>query len=455
MSFLQDKQFTKSIMALAIPVALQNLITAILNIFDQVMVGYLPSGVADNCLSAVILVNQIVLIFTIVLFATANAVNIFIAQYTDEHSQRLIPHRSGVAFSIAIITGIIFTICCIFFSDNIIALYDASSQYDYLASEFLAVVSWSFVPMAITTTISFILRAIRKMRHAIIANIIGVCCNIVFNYVLMYGIGSFEGMGFIGAAYGTIAARVIEMIVIVSFLVAHKYPIVAHPRVMFAKDPVFMRQFSKVFFPILFNEISWAMSYAVFLYVFDKLPNSEVILAAYNITSTVDKLISVAMIGICASACVVLGNIISEKNKDKTMKTAGQCIQFGIVAGLALGVVYIICAFIAPLAFGNVSVEAQQVATYMILIYGVTSVARATAFMSIVGVLRSGGDTTFCVVVETAIIWVVAVPLVLLGGLVWGWSIYALIIVIMIAEIIKAVVCMLRVKSGRWIKLVL
>lgn len=455
MSFLKDKQFTKSMMMLAVPVAMQNLITAVLNIFDQIMVGYLPSGMADNCLSAVILVNQIVLIYTIVLFATANAVNIFIAQYTDDVNKKLIPQRTGVAFSIAIITGIIFTLCCVLFSDNIIALYDASSKYDYLASEFLSVVAWSFIPMAITTTISFVLRAIRKMRHAIMANIIGVACNIVFNYVLMFGIGSFEGLGFIGAAYGTIAARIIEMIIIVVLLIVHKYPIIAHPKVMLARDKVFMKQFTKVFFPILFNEVSWAMSCAVFLYAFDKQPNSEVVLAAYNITSTVDKLLSVAMIGVGAAACISLGNVIAEKDTAKTMKMSKYCMQFGALCGVVIGAIYVISAFIAPQVFGNVSAEAQEMAKYMIIIYGVTAVARSLAFMSIVGVLRSGGDTMFCVIVESCIIWLVAVPLVLLGGLVWGWNAYVLLCVIMAAEFLKAGICIMRSRTTKWIKLVL
>ncbi len=455
MSFLKDKQFTKAMMALAIPVALQNLISAILNIFDQIMVGYLPADMADNYLSAVLLVNQIILIYGIVLFAVGNAVNVFIAQYNDDSKRQLIPQRVGVALSIAVVTGVIFTLCGVLFSDNIIALYDADIKYDYLASQFLSVVAWSFVPMAITTTISFVLRAIKKLRHTLIASVIGVCCNIVFNYVLMFGIGSYEGMGFMGAAYGTILARIIEMVIIIVFLIVYKYPIIASPKIMLARDRQFNKQFSKVFFPILFNEVSWALSCAVFLYVFDKQPNSEVVLAAYNITGTVDKLLSVAMLGIGSAACVTLGNVIAEKNTDNTMKMSRYCLQFGLLAGVVIGVVYIITAFVAPMAFGNASSEAQVMAKYMIIIYGVTAVARSSAFMSIVGVLRSGGDTMFCVIAESIIIWCIAVPIVLVGGLIWNWNAYVILCVIMGAEALKAVVCVARCRTSRWIKLVL
>lgn len=453
--FYKEKNFTKEILALAIPVALQNLISAVLNIFDQIMVGMLPPDIADACLSAVVVVNQIVLIYSIVLFAASNTSNLFIAQYTDESRKSLIPNRVGKALAIGLLFGVACTVLGVVGSQLLVGLFDLSESYRIYAEQFLSVVAWSFIPMAVSTTIAFVLRAIKRMRIVLIANIIGVVMNIAFNYMLMFGVGDFiPAYGFIGAAYGTIIARAIEMVIIVVALIWRKYPIFAKPSVMFRWDKQFNKQFYAMFFPILINEITWSLSNAVFLSVFDKQPNSEVVLAAYNITSTVDRIIFVVLIGICASACIILGNTIAEKDYKKINITAKYCIQFSTVAGIVVGLLTFASAFLAPLAFVNASVEAKEMATNMLFIFAAATVPRAWSFMIIVGILRSGGDTTFCMIAEAAVIWALAVPLVCVGGLLLNWNVYILLGIIMAAELVKSYVCYLRIKSKKWVKLI-
>ena len=95
---MTKKQFYIQVLILAVPIALQNLLTALLNIFDQMMVGWLPGGIADAGLSAVLLANQIVFIFQIVVFAVCNTVNIFIPLCSEIGNEQLIKNRAGFTF---------------------------------------------------------------------------------------------------------------------------------------------------------------------------------------------------------------------------------------------------------------------------------------------------------------------------------------------------------------------
>jgi putative MATE family efflux protein len=297
------------------------------------------------------------------------------------------------------------------------------------------------------------MRAIKRMKVGLVANVVGVVCNIVFNYLFMFGGLGIEPMGFMGAAYGTILSRTVELVVTVAGLIIGKYPLFSRLRDMFVFERRFVARYFKMFFPILCNELFWVLSSTVYLYVYDKLPSSEVVLAAMNIAQSVDKIVSVAMIGIGSAAGIVIGNAIGEGDMPKVRSWANSCITFSIISGILIGVLTLLLSFVAPSFFTNVSLEAQEVAKRLLWLFSLTAVFRTLCFMQVIGILRAGGDTTYCMVWETLAIWLVSVPLVILGGSL-GWNIYILYTLGSICEVIKCIIFGVRVKGSRWLKFV-
>lgn len=453
LNFLKDKSFTKQIIALSIPVAFQNLISAILNIFDQLMVGWLDPSIADYCLSAVLLANQIVFIFQIILFAVCNSTNIFLAQYTQNGKDSLIPQRVGVAFIVNMVLCLIMSGLCFFAPKFMVSLFNANVEYATYAQEFLKIVSISFIPMTVSITFGFVLRALKKLNVVLVGNLCGVVLNIILNYVLMFGKLGFEPMGLLGAAWGTVISRTVEAVIIVVGILICKYPVIASPKKMFYIDKEYNKQFFKVGFPILISEIMWVLSTSVYLYVYDKLPNSQVMLAGVNIAGSVERIITVAVIGIGVAAGVLISNVIGENNNEKLKTYANYCMQFAFSAGLVISVVTFACAFFAPSFFMNVSAEAANTGKILIIVYAATSILRTMSFMLVIGILRSGGDATYTMVSEAIITWAIGVPLVVVGGLVFKWNIYVLFTLTMFAELLKCVLYYFRVKSNKWVKL--
>ncbi|MBQ4049551.1 MAG: MATE family efflux transporter [Clostridia bacterium] len=453
MSIFRDKEFIKKVVMLSIPIALQNLITSILNIFDQVMVGWLPKEIADNALSAVLLANQIVFIFQIILFASSNTVNIFVAQYTHSGRQKDIPKRIGFLLIFNLFIAVVVMLVCRFFPNIVIGIFSPSAEYKHMAEEFLSVVCFSFLPMSISVTFSFTMRAIKRMRVALMANVIAVVLNMLFNYWFMFGGFGVKPQGLIGAAYGTILSRIIEMLIIVGGLIVCKYPLVAKPKTMFGFGDGYFRIFIKMFVPILCNELFWVLSTTLYLTVYDKLPNSAVVLAAVNIANSVNNIISVAMIGVGSASGIIIGNILGDGDEQKAREYAKKSLIFSFWLGIGIGAVIVVSAFFAPSFFKNVSGEAQETARNLLFMFGATAVLRSLTFMLIIGILRSGGDTTFCMLIETAAIWLVSVPLVVVGGLVFKWNIYILYMLTNVSEVVKIVFCVVRAKGDKWLKL--
>lgn len=453
MNFWKDKVFLRQIVLLSIPIALQNLITSILNIFDQLMVGWLPEN-ADNCLSAVLLSNQIVFIYQIVLFAACNTANIFVAQYSASGKKERIPRIVGFLLIVGSVICLAGTTLCASAPQFVIDLFDPNPDYAYLAGGFLGVVAYSFIPMAFSTMLNFMMRGIKRMKVGITANVIAVACNICLNYLFMFGGLGIEPMGFMGAAYGTIISRIIEFLIIFGGCVICRYPILAAPRKMFCFEKKFVVQYFKMFFPILCNEVFWVLSTTMFLYVYDKLPSSEVALAAMNIAQSVDKIISVVMLGIGCASGIIIGNVIGEGDRTKVMDYSKKSLSFAIFTGVLIGLITFGSAFFAPSLFTEVSVAAKETARNLLFLYAATAVLRNIAFMAVIGILRSGGDTTFCMVSETLAIWCVSIPLVFFGGLVMGWNIYILYILANVCEVIKAIFFITRIRGGKWLKFV-
>lgn len=453
MNFFKDKVFLRQLLLLSIPIALQNLITSILNIFDQLMVGWLPEN-ADNCLSAVLLANQIVFIYQIVLFAACNTANIFVAQYAASGKKEKIPNVVGFLLIVGTVICAIFTSVCAGAPQFVIDLFAPNPDYAYIAGEFLGVVSYSFIPMAFSVMLNFMMRGIQRMKVGMTANIIAVLCNIFLNYIFMFGGFGIEGMGLIGAAYGTIVSRTVEFIIIFVGCIVFRYPILAAPKKMFSFEKKFVTQYFKMFFPILCNEIFWVLSSTMFLFVYDKLPSSEIALAAMNIAQSVDKIVSVVMTGIGSAAGIIIGNVIGGGDRAKVIDYSKKSLSFSIFTGVLIGLVTLGCAFFAPSLFTQVSEAAKETARNLLFLYAATAVLRNIAFMAVIGILRSGGDTTFCMVSETLAIWFVSIPLVFFGGLVMQWNIYILYILANVCEVIKAICFIARIRSGKWLKFV-
>jgi putative MATE family efflux protein len=447
---MNKKTFYKSVVALAIPIALQNLLTALLNVFDQMMVGWLPEEIATLGLSAVLLANQIVFIFQIIIFALCNTVNIFIAQYTENGNEHLIKNRAGFTLVLILIASTICTLVCTLLPSAVIGLFNPSDSYRYMAEEFLRIVAISFIPMGLGVGVVFMLRAIKKLKGALIVNVCAVAVNVVLNYVFMFTCG----MGLVGAAWGTVVSRTLETIALLVLLFVQKSSLVGKLKEMFSLDKVFAKQYFKKFIPILCNEIFWVLSTTVYIFVYDKLKGNETgaVTAAVNIAQAVDKIISVMMIGVGSAIGVVMGNVIGRGNRAEVRYYARESVIFGLITGIAIALLTFASAFFAPSIFKNVTEEAATSAKYLIMLYAVTAVLRTMSFVFVISILRSGGDTTFCMVGETLILWVISVPIVLVTGLVLKADLYTVYLVSNICEVLKCALFAWRVKSNSWIK---
>ena len=451
MKFYKDREFVKHITRLALPIALQNLLTSIVNIVDQVMVGALPADIATYAMSAVLLVNQIVFIFQIIIFAICNTNNVFLSQYWGKNDRDSIPPAVGFGLSLSVLIAIVTTLACTLFPQFVVGLFAPKAEILRYAEEFLRVVALSFLPSTLSIVLTFALRGLKKMKLALIANGAAIVVNCFLNFSLMFGKLGFPQLGLVGAAWGTVFSRIVEMTIVIAGLLIAKYPITARLSKMFAWTKDYLRQFTKMFLPILSNELFWVLGSSVYLAVFAQLPDSENVLSAVNVTQSLDKLVGVAMIGLGSATSVVIGNILGTNDVEKAKAYAKMSVQYSLFVGLLVAGIMFALSFFVQYFFVNLNAESLNYARNLILIFAVAAVIRTLNF-NLIGVLRAGGDTTFCFLTETCTIWLIAVPVCCLTGLVFQWRVEIIYSLIYLEEALKALLLSLRQRSGKWIR---
>lgn len=455
MKVFKDKEFVSSVVKLALPIALQNLIFSLLNIFDQIMVGALPQEIADFAMSSVLLVNQLIFIFQLLIFALANTTNIYLSQYYGKGDTKSIPSAVGFALVVGLAISVLANAFCFIFPHIAVSLFNPDPIIFDFAVQFLKVASLSFVPFAVSILFVTPLRSLRKMKLALTANIIALSLNALLNYCLMFGKLGMPELGLVGAAWGTVISRIVEMLIIVISVYVLKYPIIDKLKNMLSFAKGFVKGFAKLFIPVVANEIFWVLGTSVYLMVFAQLPDSENVLAAVNIAQTVDRLLGVVMIGLGIACSVVIGNVLGTKDLPKAKDYANKAIQLAFVVGITVCFLLFGLSFFAPKLFVNLTPLSQTYASDLLRIFAVGAIMRALNFTLLIGIIRAGGDSTFALVMEIVTIWFISVPLTLLLGLVFKLSVQTLYIVIFGEELIKVLFSMRRVKSGKWIKMLI
>jgi Na+-driven multidrug efflux pump len=120
---------------------------------------------------------------------------------------------------------------------------------------------------------------------------------------------------------------------------------------------------------------------------------------------------------------------------------------FGLIAAA------IIMLLSAPMINAyNLEPDAVEIARQLMLSISVIIVFQATNSIMTKGVLRGGGDTKVLMLADNIFLWVASVPLGALCGLVWGFPAFWVYFALKIDQVLKAVWCVIRLRSGKWIK---
>ena len=444
MNFLRDKTFLRAMLALAVPVAFQQLITAGLNMMDVLMVGQL----GEASVAALGLANQIFFLLILFLFGVTSGMAIFTAQYWGKGDTEQIQHVLGICLTISVSVAALFSLAATLIPEKLMGFYTEDPEVIKLGSDYLRIVGLSYVFMAISVSYISVLRSITQVKMTVIVAIIALALKTVIAYTLIFGYFGFPALGVRGAAIGTSIGWAFECLLLLILVYALKTPLAAKPASLFQFTRPFLFRVLKTSMPAAVNEVIWSFGITTYNAVYARIGTDSI--AAININATIEELVFVLFIGLGNACSVMVGNKIGEGDKDLAFEYSRRITILGVLSSI-LGGVFVFFARDLVVGLYQLSPSATFNLRNIMLVYSLSIWLRVFNFMLFIGALRAGGDTRYAMFMELFSIWVVGVPVALIGGFVLHLPVYYVYALVLLEEAVKAIVIFRRFLSRKWI----
>lgn len=439
------KHFYRQLLTLAIPITLQNLIASSLGMIDTVMVGAL----GDSEIAAVGSANQYGLLVFLMYASIYSGAGIFISQFWGKKDADNIKKVAAIGLVLGTIAAIAFSIAGYIFARQIIQLFSPDPAVISDGAKFLKILSLSFPFASVSFGFSLYLRSIGKSVLPMVVSGCALGLNTLLNFMLIFGRLGFPAMGVRGAGIATLIARIAEMLVFIiiiysSFdIFAIKVKIYRH-----IGYDLFIRV-CKGIAPVLMNEIFWGTGFMVYSAVYGRISTES--LAAVQVTSTTVNLFQVAAFGMASAAAVMIGHKVGSGEEQKAREYAWRFVIIAVFTGIILGGLMAISAK-GIVSMFNVSDIVRNSAVMILYMTAIIFIIRLVNIITIVGLLRGGGDASFAFITEALTMWLVGVPMSLLGAFVLRLEVQWVVLMIMAEEITKLVIILIRLSSNKWIK---
>lgn len=443
--FVRDKGFYKKVALIAIPIALQGLITNGVNVMDTVMVGML----GETALSAVSLANQFINIFHIFCMGIGMGASVLVARYYGMRDGSSLKKAVTIMLRICLSLAVLFCLATILFPEQIMKIYTVEADIIKIGARYLrySVISYFLLGLSLTCTI--VLRNVGQVKLPLYTSIIAFFVNVGANYVFIFGKLGAPALDVAGAAIGTLIARVFEFFIICGYLLIFDREMGYRLKDLFRPVGNLWKEYIRISIPVLISDGILALGNNSVAMVIGRLGESFV--AANAVTAVTQQLSSVMTSGFSQAGAIVTGYTLGEGDRKKALDQGYAFLGIGFVFGLiAAGIILLISG--PMIAFYNLSDATRAIAGELMLSISIIVVFQATNSIMTKGVLRGGGDTKMLMLADNIFMWVAALPLGIIAGL-WlhlppFWIYFAL----KSDQVLKAVWCVLRLRSGKWIK---
>jgi putative MATE family efflux protein len=442
--FYRDPEYFRQLLMIGGPIAINQFAYSVLNMVGTVMIG--QKG--DVAMAAVGLAGQIFFLLNLFLFGIISGSAMVTAQLWGKKDIPSIRGVLALCLWMSLAVSIVFFALSEIFPARLLQIYTADPQVILLGSEYLRVFAGSFVFFAITFSFALVLRSTGNVRLPTTVSIACLVLNIVLSYLLIFGKLGLPALGAVGAAWAVFISRIVECVVLLTITYRDKSPVAASLRELVTFNRGFFVRVMKPILPVALNELLWSLGITVYNSVYGHIGTEAV--AAINIMVTVESLAMALFMGISNATSVMVGNQIGAGEDETAYRFAGRSIGLAVLLAALVGLIVLLLRN-PVIGLYRVSTEAASSAYWLMTILGLFLSIRMTNMVLIVGMLRGGGDTRFSLFLDGGMIWVLGVPMALLGAFVLHLSIEWVYLMVMSEEVAKWIISLRRYFTREWI----
>lgn len=442
--FYKDPEYFRNIQKIALPITIQQLMFAALNMLGVILV----SQKGDASVAAVGLAGQIAFLLNLVHFGIISGAAMFTAQFWGKRDILNLRRVLGLCLMLAITASLIFFALAQFFPAEILRIYSKDSAVIELGTSYIRVFSWTYLFFAVTFSYALVMRSTGDVKTPTVISVGALIISTFLSYSLIFGKFGFPELGIQGAALAAVIARFLECVTLLTVTYLNKSPVAASFRELTNFERVFFGKVIKPMLPVILNELFWSLGITSYNIIYGHMGTQSY--DAMNIVSTIEQVAFVVFIGISNATSVFVGNRIGSGQEEEAYRYAGRSLGLGILGGLFLGLVLQLVK-VPVLSLFKVSPEVIRDASRIINVVSFFLWIRVNNMTTVVGILRAGGDTRFSLFLDGIIIWIVGVPMAYVGAFIFNWPVYLVYLCAMSEEATKWVLGIQRYFSRKWI----
>ena len=438
----RKRSLRKEIVRLALPIALQQFMTALVGACDAIMLGKL----SQDAMSAVSLATQVTFIFNLFMFAFMAGENMFVAQYYGKGDYTGISQVFSLVTKICGCIAVVFLAGTLFFPEQLMRILTNEETLIVLGSEYLRVIGISYVFSGIAQTFLAIMKNCGAVNMSTLINGVMVILNIALNAVFIFGLSGFPKMGIKGAALATVLATVVQFLWSVGYVLcrirAVKFSLRSCEKKLFGR-------FWQKAVPLLINNLAWGIGFSMYSVIMGHLGTDAV--AANGIANISKNLVVCFCLGLGNAGSIIVGNRLGADRLQEAKEAGGTLTRTAIMAGIVSGLVLIaLSPFITKMV--DLTPTARGYLQKMLLICSYYIAGKSVNCMTIGGIFAAGGDSKFGMLCDSVTLWCITVPLGCICAFILKLPVMVVYFVLNLDEIIKLPVVYKHYKKYKWIK---
>ena len=448
--FRREPGFYPRLISLALPILLQNLITNSLGLVDTFMVGTMGEGP----LAGVTLANIPVFVVQLMMFGIQSGSSVLISQYRGKGDMGAINRVMGIGMYAAGAIGLTFALIMGFLPTQLMGLFGTDAAVVATAARYARIVGWSYFFDSFVQVYIGVHRAMGNPSRGLVILGASMASNTFLNWMFIFGNLGAPRLAEQGAALATLLTRVLSCSIAVGWAVLDKQ-FKLSPALLFRPGGEMTRRFIRFSTPVMCNETFWGLGTSLFPTIMGHMEGSQEILAAYAIAGNITNLCTVGVFAISGTAAILIGQEIGSGRADRVYSLGALLNALAFLFGLGAGLLFLglLHWFVIPVLYPlfGLSSAAGDICTMMLTVVFTMMPLRSFECTNIVGVLRGGGDVRMATLIDLTPLWVVALPLAVLSGLVFKAGIFWVYLSMMSENLVKGILGIRRFLSGKWI----
>ena len=441
---VKKDDFYRQMFKLAIPIIIQNLLSAAVNSSDVIMLNY----VGQSAISAVSLAANYSNILFMVYYGLGTGASLLCAQYFGKKNMQAIHAVEGIALRFSLAISVLVALAAFTMPQRMLLLFTSDQELIAIGSSYIRIMGITYLCWGVTEIYLAILRSIGRVTISMTLNMLAFGLNILLNAVFIFGLFGAPKLGVTGVAIATASSRLIQLVacVIVSLL---SKDVKLNPAYMFIRSKTLLNDFIHLSLPALGNDLSWSVAFSMYSVILGHLGTEAV--AANSLVTVVRNVGSVFCFAIASAGTILLGRVMGQGELEKSKSYASGMLKMTVVAG-AVGGVIVLAVTPFVLRFASLNDTAMHYLKYMLLINSYYIMGSAVNTALIAGVFRAGGDTKFGLICDTIDMWVYAVPLGFFAAFVLKLPVLWVYFLLCTDEFVKWPWVIRHYRKGEWAK---